>query len=334
MPELTPAQTGKIEELEARLTAWTEDGEPVIQKADGVQVILTEAGEVKELELTEPEIVADEDVTVADDIDDYKPSAEMLLVDPDDRQDVFRAMDRADEVQILDELAGRAIKAMVYSFEQKGGGLMTDLSVGGVNETIRLMNERGGTRIGISPQPPVKEVVERGEENYWQVMAYAIDGRTGVGRWGVALEPEYVGSGAKRKWDKFGLTKALNKAQRNALRAHIPEEFRQTVIALFLEQDARQELKPLGAGTATFAELPPPVEGPEAEKARKEVEAVWEELKEASPNRLPKGMPPAKFNSIFTQVGAESTERIENFRDHLQELLDALVADLTEEAAK
>lgn len=322
-PQTTPAQEGVTDELEAQVIGWDDDQvNLIVQKPGGETVQVTPEGEILP-GVEEVEIVDASDPDAEGIPDDYKPPEEALAVDVVDPRDVYRAMDRNDEVMILDELMGRAIAAMVYSFES-GGKLQTDLSVGGVNETVRLMNERGGTRLGISPQPPLVEKVEKDGETYYQVMVFALDSRTGAGRWGVATEPENMSlkSGGK-KWDKFALTKALNKAQRNALRAHIPEEFRQKVIALALADGNVKKLKPLGAGTTaggTPLELQGPViEGPHADRVRAECDGVYKKLKEGFGQLV---LPPARYHLLFEEANHDSVERLEAFRDYVQNVLD------------
>ena len=323
-PKTTPAQEGVTDELNAKIIGWDTDDDAsnlIVQKPDGETVRVTPTGEL--LPGAEPVEIVDASDPAAEGVpDDYKPPESALAVDVVDPSDVYRAMDRHDEVQILDELMGRAISAMVYSFEDK-----TDLSVGGVNETIRLMNERGGTRIGISPQPPLVNLVDKEGEKFYEVMVFALDSRTGAGRWGVAIEPEQMKlrNGGK-KWDKFALTKALNKAQRNALRAHIPEEFRQKVIALALSNGNVEKLKPLGAGT-TYAGKPleeqgPAVEGPDADRVRGECDDVYRRLKEGFGQLV---LPPARYHLMFEEANHDSVARLESFRDYVQNVLDEQV---------
>lgn len=252
------------------------------------------------------------------DPEDYKPPEVALAVDTRDEADVYRAMDRHDELLILDELQGRAIKTMVYSFES-GGQLLTDLSVHGVNETVRLMNERGGCQIGISPSiEPIVNEVREGEEDYYQVLVFACDARfPSTGRWGTATEPKVMQRrNGDRVWDKFALTKALNKAERNALKKQIPEDWRQFIIAQATNQDRVEYLRPLGSGAV--AELPPAIQGERADLLRKEIHEAYAELKEL--NRL--AMPPGRFNGWLTRVETESEERMEAFRDQLRGLVD------------
>ena len=92
------------------------------------------AEEVPNEDLIREAAEASFDETVGHDVadaDEFKPEGRELVVAGD--RDVYRVMDRADEIQILDEIQTRPIKEMVYSFQQGGGGgKVTDLSYGGV----------------------------------------------------------------------------------------------------------------------------------------------------------------------------------------------------------
>lgn len=350
--DLTPAQAGITDENNLKVLRPTVDGKVLAIAADGVLVEIAPDGEsttgqfekaeeypgVTEEVEPPPAPPAPEEVmgggTPLDaftpevpislekpgqepDPEDYKPPEVALAVDDRSEADVYRAMDRADELLILDELQGRVIKTMVYSYESKGE-LITDLSVYGVNETVRLMNERGGCQIGVSPVPePIVTEVREGEEDYYQVMVFARDARfPETGRWGSATEPKVMTlKNGNKVWDKFALTKALNKAERNALKKQIPEDWRQFIIAQATQQDRVEYLRPLGSGVV--AELPPAIQSEEAELIRRQIHEVYAELKEL--NRL--AMPPGRFNGWLTRVETESEERMEAFRDQLIDLV-------------
>lgn len=253
---------------------------------------------------------------------DFLPAE--LPVDPKDEQSVFKAMDRQDEIAILEELQGRAIATMLYSFEQ-GGKLLTDLSITGVSETIRLMNERGGCQIGIASQPaPMVNEVHENEEDLYQVMVFARDARhPETGRWGIATEPKVLSRrDGSKVWDKFALTKALNKAERNALKKQIPVEWVEYMKAQFLGGDQVKQLAPIGGGAV--AKLPPAIQGEDVDKVRAEIHEEYRKLKALNSLR----MAPGKFNGFFTRAETESIERLEAFRDHVRELVEFEEAEL------
>lgn len=247
-----------------------------------------------------------------DGADDFKPTSADLVVH--DRDDIYRAFDRADEILILEELQGRMLETFVYSFSLDGKRL-TDLSYEGVNEAVRTMN-REGAGIKISATPPVVDEITEDGERQIRVMVYAVDTTSDQGRWGTATEPVMM---RKRNgevvWDKFAFTKALNKAQRNALKTFIPAEMRQTLIATFLQDESRvRRLKSVAEASAT--ELPEPAVGPEADEWREKNRAVYEQIREVSTVAIP----PGTFNTHFTAAD-HSVERMQEFNRYLVEKL-------------
>jgi len=260
---------------------------------------------------------------VPKDADEFKPPPTELVAL--DAQDAYRAMDRADELQILDELQGRALEVMVYSFSQ-GGKRLTDLSYAGVREVVRTLNVRGHTRIKISGcRPPLVDEVSEDGESYYRVMVYAEDQSTGSGQWGTAVEPKHM----KKKngdvvWDKFALTKALNKAQRNAMKALIPVEFQQTVVAQYLGDGAKVKKIQAGPGAEQLAELPPPLTDPKAEALKQEAREVYDSIKSHDRTKLL----PAAFHAYLVRA-EHSHERLQEFVEYLRQRLD----EVTEKAS-
>lgn len=307
----TPAQSGVLDELEAEPLRQTETG-IVAKKPDGTIVEVDPDGEVNEIEegLPEPVILGDPD-SVAD-ADDYKPSStELEVINLDD---LPRAMDLADEVMILDEIQGRALDKWVYSFTHEGK-LVTDLTVHGVNECVRVMNERGGTRVGVSPQPPLVEQFNEGDQRMYRAMVYAVDGRTGVGHWGMAIEKANFKNG---KWDKFAQTKAMNKAERNALKKHLPAQLIEHLIAQALGQGKVQELQPAATSAAKVIEEKPVIDDDRAQELKKEIRELYGKLKEL--NRM--AVPPGQYNTLLASAERESHERLEELRDHIASALE------------
>jgi len=302
MPEITPTapQAGLMDELKADPLRQTADSAIVAKKPDGELVEITAEGEVKPFTEDQPEPIPATDLVPVDatDADEFKPDATDLLVA--DLDDLPRAMDRADEVMILDEIQGRALANWVYSFEV-GGKLQTDLTVHGVNECVRVLNERGGTKVGVSKDPPLIDQFTEGEERYYRALVYAEDRRTGVGNWGIAIEPSKV----KGKWDKFAQTKALNKAERNALKKHIPDEFRQVIIAQAIGKGRVQVLKPLGLGMPKDER--PVLTDERAQELKAEIREAFVELKKL--NRL--AIKPGQYNSMLFGAERDSHERLE-----------------------
>jgi hypothetical protein len=286
------ADEQRDEKVPERETVGQEEAAPVPEVVDG-QVVPEEAG----------------------DADDFKPEPSALVAV--DHEDAFRAMDRADELQILDEIQGRALEAMVYSFES-GGRKLTDLSYAGVREVVRTLNARGHTAIKVTSTPPTIEEFTEDGKTYYRVLVYAEDSRTGSGQWGTAVEPKHM---EKRNgdvvWDKFALTKALNKAQRNAMKALIPVEFQQTVIAQYLGDASKVRQIRAGAGAAEMAELPPPLTDPRAEAQKQRCRELFDDLKQIS--RL--ALLPAQFHAYLTRA-EHSHERLDEFIAYLEQRVE------------
>lgn len=161
---------------------------------------------------------------------------------------VFHALDAADEKQIIQDLKGKALKKWVYEFKV-GGKWVRDLSYAGVNAAVRDLNARGVTRISCPPEPKPEftEIVDDGGEPAIECMVYALDKIGDGGGWGLATQRRFEKThqsncASKRDRgrcdctmadgpDRYAKTKALSKAQRNAKRSLVPEEFVAALVA-------------------------------------------------------------------------------------------------------
>ena len=142
--------------------------------------------------------------------------------------DEFGLMERRDEDQILAELRGHYLEEFVYSFEA-GGRRVIGLSWAGVKECAYRL---GGINVESC------EVLEL--EDAWRVVAKAVNKVDGSSRWGACQQPKKMRyrDGAEVV-DEFALQKAVSKAQRNAIRALLPEIFIKTFIDRYLEEKKR-----------------------------------------------------------------------------------------------
>lgn len=257
------------------------------------------------------------------------PAASDLVVRPDVRDDVFRAMDAHDELQILEALEGRPAEVMVYSF-RSGGKLQTGLSFQGVAEVVRTMNAAGHTAIRVSPDCPpvvseVQEENERGEViTYIEVTVYAEDSRNGGGNWGAARQAKFQtfrDESRKPELDKFAYSKALSKAQRNAMLPLTPVIYRETLIAGMLENPVRVKQLRVGMGDPV-AELPPPLTDERADELKAQIRAVFKEIRDLDPVALLPGLFHVKL------------QRVAHEHAGMEELLEALVSQRDHLAAK
>lgn len=123
----------------------------------------------------------------------------------------FQALDRLDENQIIAELQGAVAQDMVYSF-RSGGKQVTGLSWSGIKHLA--------ARLG-NIQVDLLQVLDN--EDSWCVLCKAQVGESS--RIGASEQPKTI---TKRDGtvtpDPFALPKATSKAQRNAIRALLPEK--------------------------------------------------------------------------------------------------------------
>jgi len=146
----------------------------------------------------------------------------------------FAIMERKDEEQILAELKGHYLEEFVYSFEHAGRRVI-GLSWAGVKECAYRM---GGIDVVDC------RVEDKGD--YWLVLAKAVDRTTGSGRYGISTQPKKMKlKDSSEQEDLFSLPKALSKAQRNAIRGLIPEQYIKTFLDHYLQGKRIQEAKPI-----------------------------------------------------------------------------------------
>lgn len=232
-------------------------------------------------------------------------------------EDVWRAMTVADERQIAAEMQGRAVTTMVYSFRQ-GNTTVTGLSWKGIREAVRQMNTRkmGLIRIAKDVQPIIEQVeVEEDGEMVPAIRAtvYAEDAAYGSGQWGSATQPMRMklSRGGYRD-DIFAASKALSKAQRNALEPLIPLELVEEIKELYLHGD-KAKVEYIASTAEEVDPGPPPLTTPEAEALKEKARAVYQQI------RKKHGLAhvtPAQFNRMMMKA--------EHSLDRLGDLIEAL----------
>ena len=119
------------------------------------------------------------------------------------------------------------ISDYVYSFQQ-GGKLVEGLSLIGVNEAA---NRKGSIR--------VKDMLFDDRPHSWLAYVTAIDTSTNKVHYGAFEQPKRTKSG---KIDTFAFTKAVHKAQRNAIRQHLPAHLVREIINLYRRQKGISQL--------------------------------------------------------------------------------------------
>jgi hypothetical protein len=185
-----------------------------------------------------------------------------------------------------------------------------------------------------------------GEEPFWSVTAYARDEVTGMVLPGVAMEPERMklkASTAHKKreagqripednkvFDRFSRTKAVQKATRNALGAFIPEEIKQTVIAMFVKDPSRVERIRTEA-EAKVAEMPPPLDDEEAKALIAEAESVYAEIRELGGGQGKVKLTPGTYNAWLLQ-SQHDHGALRRMVEYLKERREQIPGELEREA--
>lgn len=129
-------------------------------------------------------------------------------------------VDQVDDQAIVELMTGQTIQDYVYSFRQ-GGRVVEGLTLAGINEAA---NRRGGIQ--------VEELKYEELENSWIATVKAVDTITGSSRWGAYEQPKMNGS----RPDPFAFTKAVHKAQRNAIKQLIPVPVIREVLNYYLHR--------------------------------------------------------------------------------------------------
>ena len=156
----------------------------------------------------------------------------------------YEVVDQVDDQAIIELMTGQTIQDYVYSFKQ-GGRTVEGLTLAGINEAA---NRRGGIQI--------EEVDYEEREHSWIATAKAVDTITGSSRYGAYEQPKMAGS----RPDPFAFTKAIHKAQRNAIKQLIPVPVIREVLNFYLNRKtegggaAQQQLPQQGGGNIANAQ--------------------------------------------------------------------------------
>ena len=162
--------------------------------------------------------------------------------------EAYELLDQRDEEQILAEIKGNIITEMFYSFRISGKEV-TGISWVGTKEIAR---KYGNVQMDFID---LKDM-----ENEYMAIVRATDTRTGTGMLGTSIQSKQMeihDLDNNGKWlkdengkyvthlgpDKFASTKAISKAQRNAIRAIIPERFLIEMYAQFKKGGKPEKLE-------------------------------------------------------------------------------------------
>ena len=134
----------------------------------------------------------------------------------------YEVLDQVDDRAIVEMMTGQAIEDYVYSFKQ-GGRKVEGLTLAGINEAA---NRRGGIQID--------SVDYEEREHSWLAMAKATDTVTGSSRYGAYEQAKAIGN----RSDPHAFTKAIHKAQRNAIKQLLPVHVIKEVLNFYLNRQS------------------------------------------------------------------------------------------------
>ena len=141
---------------------------------------------------------------------------------PVEVEDAVSAITRLDDSAIVAAMQGAAVEDYVYTFRQ-GGRVVEGLTLEGINEAA---NQRGGIAV---------ELVEVTEtETHFKAMVKATDTLTGSERLGASMQAK----AENNRSDPYAYTKAVHKAQRNAIKQLLPVPVLKRVMAFYLGREA------------------------------------------------------------------------------------------------
>ena len=146
----------------------------------------------------------------------------------------YEVLDQVDDQAIVEMMTGQSIQDYVYSFKQ-GGKTVEGLTLAGINEAA---NRRGGIQ--------VDDVQYEEREHSWLATAKATDTVTGSSRYGAYEQPKRMGN----REDLHAFTKAIHKAQRNAVKQLLPVTVIKEVLNFYLHRQAGGETAQMGLPSA------------------------------------------------------------------------------------
>lgn len=144
----------------------------------------------------------------------------------------YDLLDKRDEEQILAEIKGNIITEMFYSFTIDGRKV-TGVSWVGTKEIARQYGNINMDFIKVEETP----------DSYTAIVK-ATDTKRGTSLLGTAMQPKTMKIRGEDKPDRFAYTKAVSKAQRNAIRAIIPERYLLEMYELFTKGTEFKSPKP------------------------------------------------------------------------------------------
>ena len=133
----------------------------------------------------------------------------------------YLALDQRDEKQIIAELQGQVIDEMYYHYTKPTGETVTGISWTGIKEITRNYGNIQTSFIKLQDQ-----------KNSYLAVIKATDTLTGASLIGTSTQPKT----RDNKPDPYAQQIAISKAQRNAIRALIPETYLKKTYQKWLKQ--------------------------------------------------------------------------------------------------
>jgi hypothetical protein len=284
-------------------------------------------------------------------VEPYIPTAaELEVLDGRDRHEVMVRMDDHDVRMLLERVQSSALRKWVYELRQDADPARwpRGLTVHAVQDITQFMNWTGACKIGVLPDTLSVEQTTadegNGPEPFWVATIFARDEMTGAVWAGSSMEPQRMRlkteTAEKRRrrgqkipedntiFDRFARTKAIQKAQRNAVGAFIPEVVEQTVIAMFANDPKRVERIETHEERVMEA-LPAPLTDERAVEQIARARSIYDEIRELGAGRGKLEVTPALFNQYLTR-SAHDHDRLDDMIAWLQTRRDEIAAKYEE----
>ena len=133
-------------------------------------------------------------------------------------KDELSTFEEKEDQIIINQMQSASVEEYIYQFKQ-GGRTVTGLTLAGVNEAA---NRRGNIE--------VEDITTEDKEDSWLVIVKARDKTTNTSRYGAYEQPKIYFN----KPDPFAYTKAVHKAQRNAIKQLLPVPVIKKVLDYYL----------------------------------------------------------------------------------------------------
>lgn len=144
-------------------------------------------------------------------------------------QDPISTFEEKEDQVIINQMQSASVEEYIYQFKQ-GGRMVTGLTLAGVNEAA---NRRGNIE--------VEDITVEEKDESWLVTVKARDKSTNTSRYGAYEQPKIYFN----KPDPFAYTKAVHKAQRNAIKQLLPVPVIKKVLDYYLQPQSERKKKDL-----------------------------------------------------------------------------------------